>query len=72
MTLKEITNTFSYSYIDTIVGQTIRDICLIAYGDDKQLYYDVLTLMNDRTDWDYLPSTRIFYIDKDTLNKYLN
>lgn len=54
----------------TIEGQTLRDVCLLCYGRDDDDYRLILTDLNNRVDWDYLPVTTISYLSPDVVEKF--
>lgn len=67
---RELANTYGVSTLTTIEGQTLRDVCLLCYGNDSDDYRLILTDLNLRVDWDCLPVTTISYISEEIVNQY--
>lgn len=66
----EIAAKFGTQTIETIEGQNLRDVCLACYNTDDDDHRMILTELNHRVDWDYLPVANISYLSPDIVEQH--
>lgn len=66
----ELAAKFGTQTIVSIEGQNLRDICLACYNNDGDDYRMILTELNHRVDWDYLPVDNISYLSPDIVEQH--
>ena len=63
MTITEVANLHGVKQYIPSAGHTITDIIRILYNSEEDLYYQILTTLNHRTDWLNLsPDVPIYYL----------